>query len=408
MNRFLFSTGIENSYPTIRLPDGVTVRVDEMDKCLHYQRWHEDFQLVQEIGIEYLRYGPPYYRTHLGPGSYDWSFSDETFSELRKRNITPIVDLCHFGVPDWVGDFQNPEWPHLFAEYARAFAVRFPWVRFYTPVNEISVCAMFSALWGLWNERLSSDRAFVMALKNLCRATLLAERGILEIRPDARFIQSESSDYFHPAEPAAQEKADLLNEKRFLSLDLCYGKDVSARMYQYLTDNGMMREDYAWFQQTGRKLKPHSIMGNDYYITNERLVGRDGELTPAGEIFGFYVIARQYFERYHMPTMHTETNLPDALRSPSWLWKEWANIIRLKQDGIPIIGFTWYSLTDQVDWDTVLCENNGKVNPLGLYDLNRRIRPVGQQYQRLIEQWREALPAEKICLHPDSPMPDLL
>jgi beta-glucosidase/6-phospho-beta-glucosidase/beta-galactosidase len=408
MNRFLFSTGIENSYPTIRLLDGETARVDEMGKCGHYQRWREDFQLVRSLGLEYLRYGPPYYRTHLGPGSYDWSFADETFNELRKLNINPIVDLCHFGVPDWAGNFQNPEWPTLFAEYARAFAARFPWVRFYTPVNEIYVCATFSAQWGLWNERLSSDRAFVTALQNLCRATLLAERAILEIRPDARFVQSESSEYFHPEEPAAQEKADIFNEKRFLSLDLCYGKDVSARMYQYLTDNGMSREDYGWFQQHGRALKPHCIMGNDYYITNERLVSQGARLSRAGEVFGFYVIARQYFDRYHMPVMHTETNLADAEKSPLWLWKEWANVIRLKQDGVPIIGFTWYSLTDQVDWDTALCENNGHVNPLGLYDLDRKIRPVGEQYRRLIAQWSEALPAERICLHADVPATDIL
>jgi beta-glucosidase/6-phospho-beta-glucosidase/beta-galactosidase len=407
MNRFLFSTGIENSYPTIHLLDGETARVDEMAKCGHYQRWREDFQLVHELGLEYLRYGPPYYRTHLGPESYDWSFADETFNELKKLNINPIVDLCHFGVPDWIGNFQNPEWPALFAEYARTFAARFPWVRFYTPVNEIYICATFSAQWGLWNERLSSDRTFVIALQHLCRATLLAEKAILEVRPDARFVQSESSEYFHSEGPAAQEKADLFNEKRFLSLDLCYGKDVSARMYQYLTDSGMTRENYAWFLQQGRALKPHCIMGNDYYITNERLVSEDGHLSRAGEVFGFYVIARQYFDRYHMPVMHTETNLADAEKSPVWLWKEWANVIRLKQDGVPIIGFTWYSLTDQVDWDTALCENNGHVNPLGLYDLDRKIRPVGEQYRRLITQWSEALPAERICLHAEPPAPDV-
>jgi beta-glucosidase/6-phospho-beta-glucosidase/beta-galactosidase len=407
MNRFLFSTGIENSYPTIRLLDGTTLRVDEMEKCDHYKRWREDFQRVLEMGIEYLRYGPPYYRTHLGPGRYDWSFSDETFNELKKLNINPIVDLCHFGAPDWIGNFQNTDWPTLFAQYARAFAVRYPWVRFYTPVNEIYVCATFSAQWGMWNERLSSDKAFVTALENLCKATLLAERAILEVRPDARFVQSESSEYFHPEEPEAQEKAEIFNEKRFLSLDLCYGKDVSARMYQYLTDSGMSRQDYAWFQKTGRVLKPHCIMGNDYYITNERLVSRDGKLSGAGEVFGFYVIARQYFDRYHLPVMHTETNLGDAEKSPTWLWKEWANVVRLKQDGVPIIGFTWYSLTDQVDWDSALCENNGNVNPLGLYDLDRKIRPVGQHYRRLISQWREALPAERICLHAEPAAPDI-
>src|SRR3954471_22878850 len=118
MVRFMFATGIENSYPTIALPDGRTRRIDEMDKCGHYEYWEQDFALVRDLGIRVLRYGPPYYRTHLAPGSYDWSFADQTFERLETLQIDPIADLCHFGVPDWVGDFQNPDWPRLFAEYA--------------------------------------------------------------------------------------------------------------------------------------------------------------------------------------------------------------------------------------------------------------------------------------------------
>ena len=57
MPQFIFSTGIENSYPTIKLPDGKTKRVDEMEKCGHYKRWKDDFELVKELGIKHLRYG---------------------------------------------------------------------------------------------------------------------------------------------------------------------------------------------------------------------------------------------------------------------------------------------------------------------------------------------------------------
>jgi hypothetical protein len=56
-------------------------------------------------------------------------------------------------------------------------------------------------------------------------------------------------------------------------------------------------------------------MGNDYYVTNEHLVHEDGTWTAAGEIFGYYVITHQYFERYRLPVMHTETNLMDAERA---------------------------------------------------------------------------------------------
>jgi hypothetical protein len=34
------------------------------------------------------------------------------------------------------------------------------------------------------------------------------------------------------------------------------------------------------------------------------------------------------------------------------------------EEGVSIVGFTWYSLTDQVDWDRTLREDAGRVNPL--------------------------------------------
>ena len=189
-NTFMFATGIENSYPNIRLPDGSIKRVDEMAKTGHYEKWETDFSLVKEMGIRYLRYGPPYYKTHLAPGKYDWSFTDMTFNRLRELDIVPLVDLCHFGLPDWMGDFQNPAFPVYFAEYAGSFAKRFPYLKFYTPVNEIFIAAMFSAQYGWWNECLVSDRTFVTALKNICKANVMAMHAILQIQPDACFIQS--------------------------------------------------------------------------------------------------------------------------------------------------------------------------------------------------------------------------
>jgi len=395
---FIFCTGIENSYPMILGRNGKPKRIDQMELCGHYELWREDFALVRELGLDYLRYGPPYYSVHLAPGKYDWSFVDETFNELKRLNITPITDLCHFGVPDWLGDFQNPGFAEHFAEYAEAFARRYPWVRLYTPINEIFITALFSAQYGWWNERLASDETYVNALKNLARGNLMAEIAILKVQPEAIFIQSESSEYFHALNPEAKEITSFYNEKRFLSLDLCYGYDVRATMYLYLTDNGMTRAEYNWLMENGRVVKPHCVMGNDYYWTNEHYVSASGEITPSGEIFGYYVITKQYYDRYHLTVMHTETNLQNAEEAPQWLRKQWENMVRLRDDGVPILGFTWYSLTDQIDWDNALRLDRGRVNPLGLYNLNREIRPVGKAYKKLVEQWRGLLPLESRSL----------
>ena len=391
----MFSTGIENSYPTIILPDGSTKRVDEMEKAGHYTHWETDLKLVKELGLEFLRYGPPYYKTHVAPGQYEWDFTDATFNRLRELHNHPIVDLCHFGVPDWMGNFQNPDFPEYFAEYCEAFAKRFPYLQLYTPINEIFIAAMFSAQYGWWNECLQSDRSFVNALKNLCKANVMGMHAILSVQPEATFIQSESSEYFHAIDPEASSRARFLNQKRFLSLDLTYGYPLNVTMYNYLIQNGMTPEEYHWF--TENQVKGRCIMGNDYYVTNEHIVHPDGHTQAAGEIFGYYVITSQYYRRYRLPIMHTETNI----RMPActeWLLKQWANVHRLKYDGIPVVGFTWYSLTHQVDWDSALRDDAGRVNELGLYDLDRNIMPVGEAYKKLISQWQDIITEESYGL----------
>jgi beta-glucosidase len=392
----MFCTGIESSAPTL---DGGRTRVDEMESCGHYKRWRDDFRLVRELGICHLRYGPPLHRTLVGPQRYDWSFADETFADLRWLNIIPIVDLCHFGVPDWLGNFQNPDFPEQFAAYARAFAERFNWVQLYTPVNEMFICALFSARYGWWNEQLTTDRSFVTALKHIVKANVLAMAAILEVRPDAIFVQSESSEYFHADDPEAIAPAEFLNSMRFLSLDLNYGRRVDSEMYDYLLDNGMTREEYQFFMN--HRLKQHCILGNDYYITNEHRVSADGTTRPSGEVFGYEEITSQYYDRFRLPVMHTETNIVEGSTGQegvNWLWKEWANVLRVRNNGVPVVGFTWYSLTDQIDWDTALRERNNRVHPVGLFDLDRNIRPVGEAYKKLIGSWRDVLPTQSVCL----------
>lgn len=382
-DRFLFATGIECSYPVIATSEG-RVRRDQMLECGHYKRWREDFELVSDIGCRLIRYGPPYYAIHQSPGQFDWALTDQMLAEIRSRGLLPIIDLCHFGVPDWIGDFQNPEFPRLFAEYAAAFAQRYPWVRLYTPINEMYITAEFSAYYGWWNERLTSHRAFVTAVKHITRANVEAMLAILPVRGDALFVLCESSEHTHANHPDLVRKAEMFNERRFLTLDLTVGRRVNSGMYVYLLDNGMTNEEYTWFLR--HDLKEHFVIGHDYYITNEHLLVDEETRHASGDVFGYYVLARQYHDRYHLPIMHTETNLNEP-GSVAWLWKTWANIQQLRSDGVPICGMTWYSLTDQIDWDTALREKNGRVNPLGLYDLDRKIRRVGRAYKRLIEQW---------------------
>lgn len=181
---------------------------------------------------------------------------------------------------------------------------------------------------------------------------------------------------------------EIYNERRFLTLDLITRHRISAGLYAYVRDNGMSEEDYVYF--LSHDLREHFIVGHDCYCTNEHLLVEDEIRTASGENFGYDTIARTYHQRYGRPIMHTETNLDEGEKGDEavpWLWKSWANIQQLRQEGVPICGMTWYSLTDQIDWDVGLREKNDRVKPLGLYDLDRKIRPVNRAYKDLIEQW---------------------
>jgi len=115
------------------------------------------------------------------------------------------------------------------------------------------------------------------------------------------------------------------------------------------------------------------------------VIDHEGAVRSLGELFGWTVIASQYHDRYRRPLMHTETNHLDAREAPRWLWRQWHNVQLLRGSGVPVVGFTWYSLTDQVDWDIGLRSARGIVNPVGLFDLNRDPRTVGVAYRHLIQ-----------------------
>ena len=78
-----------------------------------------------------------------------------------------------------------------------------------------------------------------------------------------------------------------------------------------------------------------------------------------------------------------------------------AEQMRMRRDGVPVLGFTWYSLIDQVDWDTELAEKNGRVFACGLYDLDRKPRQVEADFRAMVQEFG------RISLMPHGEMLDL-
>jgi len=247
------------------------------------------------------------------------------------------------------------------------------------------VTARASARDGIWNEQLKSDWGFITAMKHCAAASIMGNQQIAKYRPDCVIVQSESAEYIHEMRTVESDETRLTNKLRFLSLDLLYAHPLDAEVLLYCLDNGMTREELKWFM--AGEPPGYQIMGNDYYGRNERIIKPDGNWCSAEDVLGWYTMTRQYYERYRKPVMHTETNTFNEKDAECWLWKQWVNVMRIRMDGVPVVGFTWYSLLDQIDWDISLAEKLGTVNPCGFFDLDRNIRLVGESYEMMLQEF---------------------
>jgi len=384
---FVVASGIECSAPTIARGR----RQDELRKTGHWQRYAEDLALVASWGIRYLRYGITFHVVSRDPSRLDWAWTDRALDALRAADIEPIVDLMHFGVPGDLRGMGDPRLPERFLAYATAFAERYPWVRFYTPVNEPLVGATFSAALGWWNERASDERSFVAAIDGVATCAAAGMAAIRERRPDAIFVQSDACESYLPTTAAALDRAAFLNERRFVAWDLAYGRRPAETVVQWLLDAGMAPERLDWFAAHGSDAG--CIVGHDYYIGNEWMVEPDGHTRPAtgDERQGYAALARQYHAHFGLPFMLSETNI-EGDGAPAWLARTWNDALQLRLEGLPIRGYTWYGFIDHVDWDSCLRANAGHANPCGLVNLDRQAHPVGLLYRSLaIAAWRREL-----------------
>src|SRR5688500_1361512 len=374
---FVAGTGIECSAPII----AGGIRMDELAKTGHYEHVETDIRMVRELGVRYLRYGIPIHLANPAPGVFDWTFTDRAMTAMQDEGIEPIVDLLHFGLPDDVPGFGDTAFPDRFAGFVAAFADRFPRARYYTPVNEPLITALFSAKLGYWNERASDDRSFVRAMLNVARCAVLGSEEIRRRRPDAVFLQSDSCEAYHPVHPDAIERAAFLNELRFIGFELVYGRRLPDVVRAYVLDNGGTEEELDWFEAHGSDAG--CIAGNDYYAVSEKEVLADGSLHDAGVRAGYYRVGREYHDRLRVPIMLAETNM-EGDGAVDWLHRIWTDAIRLRDDGVPIRGFIWYGFVNHVDWDSGLTRNDGRENTCGLVSLERVPNPTHAAYSELI------------------------
>jgi dTDP-4-dehydrorhamnose reductase len=359
---------------------------DQMRMSGHDERI-SDLDLLADLKLSKVRYPVLWERTAPnGPDSADWSWSDQRLGRLRELGIDPIVGLVHHGSGPRHTSLVDPGFATKFAEYAGAVAARYPWVEDYTPVNEPLTTARFSCLYGHWYPHERSDGAFIRALLNETRATILAMRAIREVNPSARLVQTEDIGKTHST-AALDYQAQFENNRRWLSLDLLCGRiDREHPLHPRLLRWGASESELAWFVENPC---PPETIGVNYYLTSERFLddrlahypewahggnGRDSYADVEAvrvdglALAGHRGILDDVWERYGIPIAITEVHLgcsrEEQLR---WLLEGWRAAQSAAEAGADVRAVTVWALFGSYDWNSLVTRLDGHYEP-GAFD----------------------------------------
>lgn len=396
-DEFLWAAGIENTFvPQAR--NGHRP-LDEYELMGHYEHWREDLELSRDVGLGAMRWGVPWYKVEPEQGVYDWSWTDEVIPFMvNDLGIVPIIDLMHYGCPFWLPkEFANKKYPDLVARYAAAFAERYKdLVKFYTPLNEPIINSLMCGMRGLWPPYLKGEKGYIRLMLQLAKGIVKTVKVLKEIQPDSVMVHVEATGM---TRTVRQDLAALAKEEQhrgYLCYDLISGRlDHDHLLFSWLVRNGASPDDLDSLIKNKIDL---DIIGMNFYpqwSTKLLYIDKRGKLAfketePEGG--GFRELITDYYERYKVPIMITETSAvgSDEVRE-KWLHSSISMIKSLRSDGIPVIGYTWFPLFTMIDWRYRFSQEPLEhfYLELGLYHLNREKTGPRWLPSRLVPELRK-------------------
>jgi hypothetical protein len=408
--RFEIWSGFEST--RIVCPDRPLVDVLELTH--HLEHAAEDLRLVAATGLRSLRYPAPWHRIQPAEDAWDWAWMDRSMACLRDLGIDPVLDpLHHVSFPAWLtGGFLHPRFEGLYLAFCRRLAGRYPWVRRYTIVNEPLVTSWLCGGEGVWYPHERSPRSFLRMVVATARAIARGKAALAEVLGGVELVHVDSCEEHRAAHPAGREKALHMNRQRFLVLDLLAGRvDRGHPLHGFLAPH-VSPAELAWF-----RAHPTAIdeLGLDYYPHSEWLWGERGSIVPHPSPRGFAAVARDYLARYAPETIAAfslaETNIRGSVRDRcTWLrlmlleCERFAR--RCREAGARFLRAGWYPFIDSTDWDTQVCQPNGRVDPQGIYWLDeaREVRHASELSDLFGRLARGEMAPADLPAYPFSPM----
>jgi beta-glucosidase len=373
--------------------------------CEHYNRDEEDFDLAKELGHQVHRFSIEWSR--IEPEQDKWNEDEidhyrSILQALIDRDIQPMVTLHHFTEPVWfrdIGSWLNPKSPEMFAPYCRKIAESFSdFDIIWNTINEPMVVTTMGYVFG---EFPPEERDFGKGLtvaKHLLMGHGQAATQLRQVYDEIGKAQPQiapviSVSHFMPADP---ENGDDLELVEYLD-----------EIYNHIWIRGAIEGILPEPAGDGGRYPPLDdsvdFIGLNYYsrmVVSSELDFMAGEMPPKDselercegldwEVYpeGYYQVLRSFGDKYDKPIFLTENGIgtsDDAVRQ-RYIINHLQEVHRAIQEGVEILGYLVWSLTDNFEWAQGFSSHFGLVE-IDYDSLERKPKESAYMFREIIEE----------------------
>lgn len=305
----------------------------------HYNRYIEDFDILQELGLNAFRFGIEWSRVEPEQGIFDdeaIAHYRDYIAELNKRNIEPFINLWHWTMPTWftdMGGFEKRRNIRYFEAYVQKITNELLYdVNYVLTINEPNVYMGLSYGDGEWPPQKKSKLLAIRVFHNLA----IAHKRVYKI--------------IKKSYPAIQVGAahQLVNIQAFRP-----GHWLDELVVK------IMRYTWNWWWLNRTRRQQDFIGFNNYHTDYYKGFSRVNPDEPVNDL-GWYMEPQAILPlmqriAYHYPgkpIIITENGVADATDTYRKWWLE-ETMIAIKtahSQDIPLIGYLHWSLLDNFEW----------------------------------------------------------
>lgn len=333
--------------------------------CDHYNRFEEDFDLITNLSQNAHRLSLEWARIEPEEGKFDDREIEhyrKVLQALKRRGITPFVNLWHFTQPQWFsssGSFLRKDGPEIFARYCRFVIERLGGEsQYWLTINEPEIWAYNSFARGKWPPFGKNMFTLVRMMRALARAHKAAYHAIKQSKPDALVGIAKDNFYFDSSKnKLMQPSAALLSwavNRWYLDAIEGHQDFIGLNHYFHIPlgwkpEADVPRNDMGW------ELHPDSL---------------------------FHCLME--LKRYNLPVYVTENGLADKhdTQRANFITSYVAAMHRAIEAGVDVRGYFHWSLMDNYEWAEGFSECFGLV-AIDYNTLQRTIRPSARVYEKI-------------------------